>query len=187
MIKVNEIFYSIQGEGEKAGTPTVFIRLAGCNLNCPFCDTNFIEYTETTEEDILYMVQKYPSETICFTGGEPLLQDLRKCLYLLEDYDLHLETNGTILIPEEFEFTTLSPKAFNVLEVNLHITDSIKFLCGIPQWEEIIEKYLPLVSGTAYLQPLSLDEELTKKAYEYVMQHPRLKLSLQLHKYINVK
>lgn len=100
MIKINEIFYSIQGESSYAGNATVFIRTTACNLRCHYCDTKY-SYDEGTLwpiEKILQSVKDYGAEYICITGGEPLLQ---KEIYSLMDilcnqgYKVSLETSGS--------------------------------------------------------------------------------------------
>ena len=73
-MKINEIFYSIRGEGYHTGTPAVFVRFSGCNLRCPFCDTDFHDYKEMTEDEIVAEVCKYPATLCVITGGEPSLQ-----------------------------------------------------------------------------------------------------------------
>ena len=187
MLKVTEIFYSLQGEGEYTGTPMIFIRLSGCNLNCSFCDTSHRSYIEMTEEQIQEEVEKYPAEYICITGGEPLTQDLSKLLCILRDYVLHLETNGTLPIPFDFDYVCVSPKDKSVLIPNLGLADSVKYLCGIPKWEELIYYCLPFVSGRQYLQPLNKDPELTQTALDFALKNPTIRLSLQTHKYLNIK
>ena len=104
-MKVCEIFYSIQGEGELAGYPTIFIRLTGCNLRCRYCDTEyaFYEGKEMGIDDIIERIKGYRSRYVCITGGEPLLQrevlDLMETL--LEDgYIVSLETNGSISLED---------------------------------------------------------------------------------------
>ena len=73
MRKINEIFYSLQGEGFHTGTPAVFIRFSGCNLKCPFCDTQHEERVLMSDEDIMDEVKKYPATMVILTGGEPSL------------------------------------------------------------------------------------------------------------------
>lgn len=99
-LKINEIFYSIQGESSYAGERTVFIRTTGCNLRCTYCDTKY-SYTEgemMTIEKILEIVRGYEAEYVCITGGEPLLQkDIHKLIHILcgENYMVSLETSGS--------------------------------------------------------------------------------------------
>ena len=73
MRKINEIFYSLQGEGYHTGTPAVFVRFSGCNLKCSFCDTQHEEGTLMTDDEIIAEVSKYPAATVILTGGEPSL------------------------------------------------------------------------------------------------------------------
>jgi 7-carboxy-7-deazaguanine synthase len=75
-MKVNEIFYSIQGEGTLVGVPSIFLRLTGCNLRCSFCDTTYAyeQGTEMSIQEILDEIKKFACTTVCLTGGEPLLQ-----------------------------------------------------------------------------------------------------------------
>ncbi len=102
-MKINELFYSIQGEGLKTGLPTIFIRTAGCNLRCSYCDTtySYTKGTEMTVKKILDKIVKYPSKNVCVTGGEPLLQkdfsNLLKRL-LQKKFSVSLETNGSVNI-----------------------------------------------------------------------------------------
>ncbi len=102
-MKINEIFYSIQGEGKWSGQPTIFIRTTGCNLRCSFCDTTYAYDAgkEMKVNQILETIEKYPCRNVCVTGGEPLLQDeLTVLLYALlkKSYCVTVETNGSILI-----------------------------------------------------------------------------------------
>lgn len=102
-MKINEIFYSIQGEGKWTGLPNIFIRTSGCNLRCSFCDTKYAyeDGKNMNISEILNQVSKYPCKYICLTGGEPLLQneafDLIDTL-LKKDYEICLETNGSMNI-----------------------------------------------------------------------------------------
>ena len=95
--KVNDIFYSIEGEGKWAGYPTIFIRMSGCNLDCLYCDENFDNYTRMSAEEITEKIKEYPAKRVRITGGEPMLQDLTELMeYLYFKYDhVAIETNGT--------------------------------------------------------------------------------------------
>lgn len=102
---VNEIFFSIQGEGLYIGTPMVFVRFTGCNLRCKWCDTKYAweEGREMNLEEIVLEVKKYPAEWVCLTGGEPLLQkDIYKLMdkFLAMGYRVLVETNGSVSIEE---------------------------------------------------------------------------------------
>lgn len=84
-MRVNEIFYSIQGEGRYTGTPAIFIRLAGCNLRCDFCDTEHQPYQDLTEEEIMRQIADFPADHVVITGVFNLNSDLRKEFYKLID------------------------------------------------------------------------------------------------------
>ena len=93
MKRVNDIFYSLQGEGRNTGRAAIFIRFAGCNLKCPFCDTDFSQYEEMSDEDILNRIKSYSSHFVVLTGGEPSLQVDRHLVNLLHShgYELAME------------------------------------------------------------------------------------------------
>ena len=100
-MKVNEIFYSIQGESTRSGRPCIFIRLTGCNLRCRWCDTAyaFYEGREVREEELLDHLRAYPCKMVEFTGGEPLLQEEVYALMtrlLEEGYQVLVETGGSL-------------------------------------------------------------------------------------------
>jgi 7-carboxy-7-deazaguanine synthase len=99
-MKINEIFYSLQGEGELAGLPTVFIRTTGCNLRCSYCDTTYAykEGCDLSVDQILRIIQSYKCASVCITGGEPLLQkDFITLLTALvrKHHVVCIETNGS--------------------------------------------------------------------------------------------
>ena len=102
-MKINEIFYSIQGEGKWTGIPNIFIRTTGCNLRCNYCDTKYA-YVEGVEKNILEItneIKKYPCNKICITGGEPLIQDdINKLIeeLIVQKYEIIIETNGSIKV-----------------------------------------------------------------------------------------
>jgi len=102
-MKVNEIFYSIQGEGLWSGKPNIFIRTTGCNLRCTYCDTKYAYHNgkEKNIDELTKKIQKFPCKKVCITGGEPLLQkDIIDVVerFLEYKYDILIETNGSINI-----------------------------------------------------------------------------------------
>ena len=118
MYKVNEIFYTLQGEGAHSGIPAVFVRFSGCNLRCPWCDTDFASHTDMTAEQIvaealaLYDIPNERRKMLVLTGGEPSLQVDRTLLDALHaaGFYICIETNGTHPLPEGIDWITCSPK-----------------------------------------------------------------------------
>ena len=107
--KVNNIFYSLEGEGSWCGFPTIFIRMSGCNRNCAYCDEDFSNFTEMSAGEIIKKIKSYPAKRVRITGGEPMLQDLSellKELYFKCKY-VAIETNGTLYNNDVFESATL--------------------------------------------------------------------------------
>lgn len=125
-MKLNEIFTSIQGEGRHAGTPARFIRLSGCNLSCPFCDTDHTSQFELSPEQLAINLSEMAGQTnIIWTGGEPLLQqeEILETIDLMDGtYKHHIETNGTIPIadPARFHHIAISPKSPLVLRQSIN-------------------------------------------------------------------
>ena len=122
LFRVNEIFYSLQGEGRNTGRAAVFVRFAGCNLRCPFCDTEFDTYREMTAEEILAEVDEcrkdvspcdaYSKPLLVLTGGEPTLQVDEAFVELLHQhgYEVAMESNGILPAPKNLDWLTVSPK-----------------------------------------------------------------------------
>ena len=116
--RVNEIFFTLQGEGAHSGIPAVFVRFSGCNLRCPWCDTDFVNYTEMTVDEIIRTMQELydmPNERrkMCvLTGGEPSLQVDKPLIDALHQAGFYIciETNGTHPLPDGIDWITCSPK-----------------------------------------------------------------------------
>jgi len=182
-VRVNEIFYSIEGEGVRVGEPTTFVRLAGCNLRCRFCDTRFDSYREMPVEAVCDAVRRHPAHWVCLTGGEPLGQNVELLARRLRElgYHLHIETNGTLRPPASLfaliEHWTVSPKRYPVTGGFLRITE-LKYVVGESFREERVQEELaPFV----YLQPESGEPRFVRKALEILTRHPRWRLSARLH------
>ncbi len=181
-MRVNEIFYSLQGEGVHTGVPAVFVRLSGCNRACPFCDTDFSDFTEMTEGEIVDAISEYPAETVIFTGGEPALQLTGSLVAAVKATGrrVHVETNGSLPLPEGIDWVTCSPKT---PPYGIRHIDELKVVMTPDADPEAIAAQLP--AATAYcLQPLSCSN--TEQCVAWLKTHPRWRLSLQTHKLINI-
>lgn len=196
---INEIFHSIQGEATYTGTPSAFIRLQGCGVGCPWCDSkptwDSSDFNHTTES-ILDEIGTYSCGHVVVTGGEPLEQNLSHLLKGLEfyGYSVQIETSGTADLPillKDDVWITLSPK-FNmpnkkeVLHEVILRANEVKMPVGrqrdIETLKNMIEKYH--LDVPIYLQPLSLSKKATKLCVETCKKYD-WNLSIQTHKYIN--
>ena len=196
-MKVNEIFYSLQGEGCHSGTPAVFVRFSGCNLRCPFCDTQHDAGTEMTEEAVAASVANYPARLVVVTGGEPALQLTASLVDALHRVGktVAVETNGTHPLPDNVDWVTLSPKSAYVNDADVVIThaDEIKVLYdGIHDPSDQLSPLNFHRSPLTFLQPIDTgnarrNAEVTAATVEYVKQHPQWRLSLQIHKILNIQ
>lgn len=187
--RVNEIFYSLQGEGFHSGTPALFVRLSGCNLACPFCDTDFSSFEEMTAEEIVSRGRELLCECGCrvplvvLTGGEPSLQaDTALCAALSEAFgaEISIETNGTHPLPEGIDWVTCSPKEGS--EVVLREANEVKVVFtgqDVEHWHKSIR------AQHYFLQPCSCGN--TAEVISYILAHPHWRLSLQTHKYTGIR
>lgn len=196
--KLNEIFYSLQGEGAHTGTPCVFVRFSGCNLRCPFCDTQHHTGTVMSDADIVTYINSYPAEWVVLTGGEPAMHidnDFIHTLHVGTGKKIAIETNGTLPVPEEIDWVTMSPK--------FGLTPDTLSIPRIQRAEEIkvvdigqdLEQYFDLPqyrSNTLmYLQPcyVSDSEQFAKNTAQTIARvkfDPRWRLSIQTHRYLNI-
>jgi len=202
-MKINEIFYSIQGEGKWTGFPNIFIRTTGCNLRCSYCDTKYAykQGKEKTIQEITKEIKKYYCTKICITGGEPLIQEdiieLIKHLLNLK-YSVIVETNGSLKIDFlknkknliiSLDIKTPSSKMHEKMFLqNINMLtkkDQIKFIIKNKKDYEyariIIQKFKPKCD--VFFQPVwkTNSEKLAKWILEDYL---KVKLGLQIHKII---
>jgi len=202
-MKINEIFYSIQGEGRWTGLPNIFIRVTGCNLRCSFCDTKYAYFDgkEMPIEDIMKDVSKYPCKKVCITGGEPLLQEQTIELIdslIKEKYHISIETNGSkslknivnkknLMISMDIKCpsSNMNEKMkFDNISL-LREKDQLKFVIknkdDYEYAKKIIEEYKPICP--IYFQPVWGTDP--KIIIDWIKKDDlNVKLSLQLHKII---
>lgn len=193
-MRINEIFYSLQGEGFYTGTPSLFIRLSGCNLQCPFCDTEHIPYTDMTEREIIEEAEKCLAKHVVITGGEPSLQltdSLVEGLHGVGKY-VAVETNGTHELPSNVDWITLSPKDHFVqtdAAIVLRHCNEIKVVFT----EQVLpSEYAEIQADQHFLQPCDVGDEarnaeILKRTIDYCLAHPIWRLSLQTHKLVGVR
>jgi organic radical activating enzyme len=183
MRRINEIFESLQGEGFHTGTAAVFVRFSGCNLACPFCDTDHRAFTEMTDEEIADATAQFKSELVVLTGGEPGLQVSERLVELLHANGkrVAIETNGTRQLPANIDWITVSPK-----EGSAPILTTANEVKVVFQEDIDVEKWHTAIKAEHYfLQPCSCQN--TAETIRYIMEHPHWRLSLQTHKYIGIR
>jgi len=201
--EVNEIFQSVKGEGLYTGVPMNFIRLAGCNLRCTFCDTEWATHEDIDIAEILSRLDEGISKVV-LTGGEPTIHDLEPLIFTLRraGYSIHLETNGTNPIPSGVSWMALSPKSLDVNESAVLNADEIKFLWRDEDYSksfiiDFMEKYklfgksakhlyiMPLAKGIdegAQRNASDLNMDNAQSAIDFIMTFPYFKLCTQVHK-----
>lgn len=187
--RVNEIFYTLQGEGHHTGCAAVFVRFSGCNLSCPFCDTDFSAYRELTAAQIVDAMLAFPARFAVLTGGEPTLQVTEDLIDEMHraGFTVAMETNGTRPLPANLDWSTVSPKG----EVAVSRCSELKVLFGAGG--QMRPMVLPKTEADYYyIQPCDVgDDEQNRRilqaCVEYVKAHPRWRLSLQTHKMAGFK
>lgn len=216
-LRVNSIFYSIQGEGPWAGRPATFVRLSGCNLSCPLCDTVHKPFKEMTIDEIMLKLstikwQRFLRPLVVITGGEPLMQDLSELLPILasEGYEIQLETNGTVCSKENLEaiissnaMVVCSPKTDKISKELQKVILAYKYVCkavdmqadGLPIkcLDHPVKAcvFRPPEKTFVYLQPADeKDEEKNKSNVRAIVDScltNGYNISCQLHKIIGVE
>lgn len=191
--RINEIFYSVQGEGVNTGVPAVFVRFSGCNLRCPFCDTDHSSATVMTVRGIVSEVDRYKGNLVILTGGEPGLFIDTELVAALKKTGrkICIETNGTCELPDNIDFITLSPKdAF--CDGAVPVLQRCNELKVVFRSDNDPSRYDDVIAGHRILQPCDTgnaqeNEKITAAAVEYCLAHPQWRLGLQMHKVLNVK
>ncbi len=203
-IRINEIFYSLQGESSRVGLPTVFVRLTGCPLRCGYCDTAyaFHEGNTTTIADVLHTVSRHAVRMVCVTGGEPLAQ--RTCLTLLTSlcdagYSVSLETSGAISIEQ------VDARVSRIMDIKtpgsgelekmhwenlgyLNARDEIKFVITSEadyRWAATLMREKKLDEICPILFSPSFNDISTADLASWILRdHLRVRMQVQLHKII---
>lgn len=200
---VNEVFYTIQGEGFWSGRAAVFCRFSRCNLwtgreedrataICQFCDTDFLSGTRMKSDELVSLIfstwpQTAHKPMVVFTGGEPLLQLDEELVWILKDLGFYVavETNGTQPVPDGIDWVCVSPKAGTILAAKS--SDELKLV--FPQPDLMPDQLLDYPAGIKWLSPMDGPrlKDNTKQAIAYVMRDPIWRLNVQTQKQIGIR
>lgn len=203
LLQINDLFWTVQGEGRWSGHRALFVRMPYCNYDCPWCDTEYNSFKSYTEEQFEAFALKEPARFAVITGGEPTLhKDTPQIIHLLKKHGFYIacETNGSAPIPEGVDFPTVSPKRFTknkYIPFYIH-NDVYPRAC---EWKYVVDKDFDFSvldrhkmsknfyneSITFSLSPEHSDfKENTRRILDYISEHPQWKLSLQTHKWIQI-
>lgn len=185
--RINEIFYSLQGEGYHTGRPAVFLRFSGCNRRCDFCDTAHTQSQLMTIAEIVEAVSSYPTRFLVSTGGEPLLQLDTPLIDALHGvgFEIAVETNGSIEAPEGIDWITCSPK-----EQPWHLGRCSELKVLFTSVCDVEQAAAHFHTRHLFIQPLYNAADNTTnvaEAISYILAHPQWRLSLQTHKLLNIR
>jgi len=204
LYEIAETFYSLQGEGDWTGTPMSFIRLAGCNLKCEWCDTDYSVKRVVSLNELVEEALSRPARKVVITGGEPALQDTQPLVAELRKHKVkcHVETNGTLPIHMDWDWTAVSPKSSSASldPIVMNMASEVKFIVGLPDWEDYIARVLerfklkgaikwvmPLAKPYPYRLSDGLIDENTQLAIAYCLEHTDFRFCIQMHKVVGIK
>jgi organic radical activating enzyme len=191
-----ELFYSLQGEGYHQGKAAFFIRLAGCDVGCVWCDVkdswDASKHPVLSVEEIVAAAAAHPSRIAIVTGGEPLLHELDPLTTALRaaGFQTHIETSGSSPMSGSWDWVCLSPKKFKApLAESIKAADELKVVVFNKSDFDWANSFVNDVNTDCkkYLQPeWEKSDAMTPLVIEYIKQNPSWELSAQLHKYIQV-
>jgi organic radical activating enzyme len=191
-----EMFYSLQGEGYHQGKAAYFIRLAGCDVGCVWCDVkdswDASKHPVLSIEEIVNSALAHPARLAIITGGEPLLYNLDNLTAALkkEGFEVNIETSGSSPLSGKWDWICLSPKKFKApLTESIQAASELKVVIFNTHDFEWAETYAQQVAPSCklYLQPeWEKSNQITPLVIDYIKANPKWELSAQLHKYIQV-
>jgi len=191
-----EIFYTIQGEGAWSGHAAHFIRLAGCDVGCVWCDVkeswDASKFPALNAKEIIEKLEKTSCKIVVITGGEPAMYDLSELTNGLKDagYRVHIETSGAYPLTGVFDWVCFSPKKFKKPVPNFGtLADELKIIVFNKSDFDWAESFSINLKNECkkYLQPeWDKSESVNPQIVEYIKTHPEWNISLQTHKYLNI-
>ena len=193
---VMEHFYTLQGEGYHQGRAAYFIRLAGCDVGCVWCDVKDSweadKHPVLSVAELLELVKASKTKIVVITGGEPLMHDLKGLTAALHEngFQVHIETSGAWPLSGDLDWICLSPKKFKApLEAVIPLAHELKVVVFNASDFAWAEKYAALVNPGCrlFLQPeWEKSAQVTPLIIDYIKENPQWEFSLQMHKYIHV-
>lgn len=195
-LPIVETFHSVQGEGLWTGSSAFFIRLAGCDVGCPWCDTKHSwpakKHPHKPIKELVEAAIAHHPTIVIITGGEPLMHNLTHLTHALQQANLrvHLETSGSYPLSGTFNWISLSPKPFKPPLPNIYkYTNELKIIIGLPtdlEWATTQGQKVP-AKTIKLLQPEWNSVAGQKLAIDHILAHPEWRLSLQTHKFLGVR
>ncbi len=191
---INDVFWTIQGEGQNWGRRSLFVRMPFCNLACSWCDTSFNTYTKWSKQDLQMFAQQETARFAVITGGEPSMNvhTPRVIEWLNElNFEIAIESNGTHEIPQGIEYITISPKRdadYFVHENNWSRVNEFKYVVDDGFDFTILDRHDPEEYPTLTLSPeFNNFDKNVEQIINYIKENPRWRISLQTHKFMKVK
>jgi organic radical activating enzyme len=191
-----EAFYTIQGEGAHQGKAAYFIRLGGCDVGCVWCDVkeswDAEQHPNVSVNEIVEEAARHPARLAVITGGEPLMHDLTELCDALheKDFSINIETSGAHPLSGELDWVCLSPKKFKApLPEIYERADELKIIIYNKSDFQWAENYAARMRPDCqlFLQPeWSKSEQMLPLIIDYVKKQPQWRISLQVHKYMNI-
>jgi len=197
IFRINDVFFTIQGEGANSGRRALFIRLPYCNYNCPWCDTEFNSYNEWSLHELSDYFEKETCRFVVVTGGEPLMnKQLPQLISFLKshNFEIAIESNGSFPAPEGIDFITVSPKKYvqkglpeffinpaligKVNEYKYVVEDGFDF--------NILKRHQNDSCRLSLSPEFNNFKDSCNKIINYIKENPRWKISLQTHKFLNI-
>ena len=191
-----ETFHSVQGEGYWTGVNAFFIRLGGCDVHCPWCDTkhswNPKIHPQQSTEELTQIAKSHSPAIVIITGGEPLMHDLFPLTTALKNarMQVHLETSGAHPFSGNFDWVTFSPKQFKAPHNSIYDRASELKVVITKQYDlKWAEQQAALVAPSTlrYLQPEWSSPDSKNIIFDYVLSHPKWRISLQTHKLLQIQ
>lgn len=195
MIQIVDAFWTFQGEGYNSGKRALFIRLPYCNLKCSWCDTEFNTFKEYTVEQVKELALSEKARFAVITGGEPTMSKNFKPVYdllFMLGFEIAVESNGTFKRPEGSFFLTVSPKReqkvpYYIDQSAFETANEFKYVVDDEFDFSILDRHVK-TNAHLYLSPeFNNFENNLQKIFEYVKENPKWKISLQTHKWMNIK